>query len=79
MRITEQDCLYMSFVQLLHAMEYLEIANTYATRALNRIDDPHPYPDSVAAQAMDYQDAINAARREIGNRLNTWNSGNYEE
>lgn len=79
MRIREQDYLYMSFVQLLHAMEYLEIANSYATSALNIMTDTHPYPDSTAAQAMDYQDAIDAARREIGNRLNTWNSGNYEE
>lgn len=79
MRIREQDHLYMSFVQLLHAMEYLEIADQYASSALRIMEDTYPYPDSPAAQAIDYQDAILAARKEIGNRLNTWNSGNYEE
>lgn len=79
MRTNEQDHLYMSFVQLLHAMEYLQMADQYAANALRIMEDTHPYPDSPAAQAIDYQDAILAARKEIGNRLNTWNKGCYEE
>jgi hypothetical protein len=79
MRTTDADYLYMAFVQLLHAMEYLDIADNYCDSAWNKMDDTSVIPDSTAAQAQDYQDAILAARKEIGNRLNTWNRGNYEE
>jgi hypothetical protein len=38
-----------------------------------------PEPDSQNARAHDYIDALDEASLIIGNRLNTWDGGNYSE
>lgn len=61
------------------AMEYLDIARHRIDMAFGGYDPGYPTPDSFDSMAWDYLDAITIAEREIGNRLNTWNEGDYSE
>ncbi len=61
------------------ALEYLDIADKRISQAFDYDDPGYPYPDSNAAMAWDYWDAIREARKALGHRLNTWNKGDYDE
>ena len=61
------------------AMESLNEAASYISMAFDRFEPDYPAPDSLDARAIDYQDAINVAMREVGFRLNTWDDGDYFE
>jgi hypothetical protein len=74
-----EDFLWMASEQLRHALAYLRAAEGYVGKAWAVMEDQRVLPDSPGAWAQDYDDAIGEARRAIGNRLNTWNYGNFEE
>lgn len=68
------------------AAQNLKIALMYLDTAYKRIEQAYkgnepgyPYADSDDARAWDYLDAIGEARKVIGNRLNTWDDGDYDE
>lgn len=69
----------MASMNMRHAMSCLVEASDYVSMAFDRFEPDYPAPDSLDARAIDYQDAISAAMREIGFRLNTWNDGDYFE
>jgi hypothetical protein len=62
-----------------NAMFCLTQAADYISMAFDRFEPDYPAPDSLDARAIDYQDAISAAMREVGFRLNTWDGGDYFE
>ena len=69
----------MAAKYMTEAMSCLVEASDYVSMAFDRFEPDYPAPDSLDARAIDYQDAINAAMREVGFRLNTWNDGDYFE
>lgn len=64
---------------LMIALQYLDTAYERIDQAYKGYEPGYPYADSDDARAWDYLDAIGKARRVIGNRLNTWDDGDYEE
>ena len=65
--------------KLVAAMQNLDTAYLLIDTAFDGNDPGYPYPNSVDARAWDYLDAIDEAKRIIGNRLNTWDEGEYDE
>lgn len=61
------------------AIMYLNTAYKHIDRAYKGNDPGYPAPDSQDARAWDYIDAIVVASKAIGNRLNTWDDGDYDE
>jgi hypothetical protein len=76
---SDDDYLWMAAEQLRHALSYLRSAEAYTGKAWAEMSSHQVLPDSPAARAQDYDDAIDEARRVIGNRLNTWDNGDYVE
>jgi hypothetical protein len=64
---------------LVIVLEILDLAAQRITQAYDGNLPGEPTPDSANARAWDYADAIVEARKAIGNRLNTWDKGDYDE
>lgn len=64
---------------LVQALKNLDWAYESIDTAYDGYEPGYPYADSLDARAWDYLDAIGKARRVIGNRLNTWDNGDYDE
>lgn len=80
MRVTNVDYhLTVAAYHLEEALENLHLAENRVCAAFDGDEPGYPTPDSRAARAWDYLDAIDKARRVIGNRLNTWDDGDFDE
>lgn len=69
----------LASVNMQSAYRWLEIAYEHIEKAFDGNEPGYPAPDSPDARAWDYLDAIGEAQRAIGNRLNTWDDGDYDE
>ena len=61
------------------ALECLWTAEAFVKKAFDGYDPGYPSPDTQDARAWDYLDAIHEAERALGDRLNTWDKGDYDE
>jgi hypothetical protein len=57
---------------LIDVINTLDRAWEHLDSAFDGYDPGYPYPDSLDARAWDYVDAMQTARREILDRLETW-------
>jgi hypothetical protein len=57
---------------LMNALSCIDSAYKHIDKAFDGYDPGYPAPDSADARAWDYLDAIQIARNEIIDRLETW-------